>query len=39
MIVKYYKIDCFKMKNYIIRLSYRQIRSHVCDPHYDQLQY
>ena len=27
--VKYYKIDWFKMKNYVIQLSYRQIRN-VC---------
>lgn len=37
--VKYYKIDWFKMKNYIFQLSYRQIRNDVCDPHNDQLQY
>jgi hypothetical protein len=37
--VKYYKIDCSKMKNSIIPLSYRQIRNDVCYPNYDELQY
>jgi hypothetical protein len=39
MLVKYYKIDCLEMKNYIIRLSYHEIRNHVCDPSNDELQY
>ena len=38
-LVKYYKIDWLKMKNYVFHLSYRQFRSDVSDTCNDELQY